>query len=445
MPSIRQTSRDHQLSISTVIEAFRILEDQGLIESRPRSGYFVAPPRLRSGRELSMPVSQVPETGEVAAESILETVLNSAKNRNFISMAGAVPDESIIPAAKLAVIAQQLMRRSASEAFAYTPPTGTRDLRAALSRHLMSAGLKVTPVEVIVTSGATEALSLALQVSTKPGDLVAVESPTYFGLLQLIRELGRRVVEIPVCPCDGFSVEGLETAMAAHAIKACVVQPNFHNPLGCVMSVERKKRLVELSEKHGFALIEDDAYGDLSHEGERPPSLGLYGKDVIHCGSVSKTIAPGLRVGWILPGKYFQEVKRVKAALFPWNPAISELTVAGFLKGGGYQRHLRKIRQRYAERCRRMREAVIACFPESVRVSQPQGGFVLWLEMPEGFDAGAFALDAVGEGISVVPGPFFSASGRFQHCLRLSCGFAFERKTLRALQVLGSLAKRRCR
>lgn len=441
MPSVRKTSRDHKVGISTVIEAFHLLENQGLIEARPRSGYFIAPPKLELARP-SPPAGRSGKPIHIEESGIFETVMDLVENRDVVPFAGAAPDDSIIPSAKLASVSNSVMRRFQSKALRYTPPMGRRELRVALSRRLMAAGIKATPDEILTTCGATEALALALRAATRPGDVVAVETPTYFGILHLIRDLGLKVIEIPVGPASGLNLDALESALAKRRIAACVVQPNFHNPLGCVMSDANKKRLAALSEQYGCPLIEDDVYGELSHAGERPPSIALFGGDVIHCGSVSKTIAPGLRVGWVVPGRRFQEIKRLKTLRSPWNATLSELVVAGFLEEGGYDRHLRRIRKLYARQCAEMRQAVIDAFPTSCRVNQPAGGFVLWLEMPDGFNAESYTVDAVKKGISLVPGTLFSASGAWRNSLRLSCGFAFENRTLDAIQTLGLLARK---
>jgi DNA-binding transcriptional MocR family regulator len=441
LPSVRQASREHQVSITTVMEAYASLVDQGVIEARPRSGYYVPPPSLDLPR---FPLAAKHSTKPVRIEhsAIFQTVMDLAENRIVVPFAAAAPDESIIPTAKLASITNAVMRKSKADALRYTPPMGRRELRVALSRRLLSAGIKATPDDIVSTQGATEALLLALRATTKRGDLVAVETPTYFGILHLVRDLGLRVIEVPVCAREGMMLDAMETALKKHPITACVVQPNFQNPIGSVMSPESKKRLARLSESHGFAIIEDDVYGELSHDGGRPSSIALHGGNVIHCGSISKTIAPGLRVGWIVPGSYQAEVRRLKTINCPWNATLSELVVARFLDAGGYDRHLRRIRQLYALQCARTRQAVVQQFPSECRVNQPAGGFVLWLEMPTGFDSESFTVDAVAKGISLVPGTLFSPSGGLGNCFRLSCGFAFGPRTLDAITTLGKMAAR---
>ncbi|BCU75880.1 PLP-dependent aminotransferase family protein [Luteolibacter sp. LG18] len=441
MPSVRQSSHEHRVSISTVMEAYRRLEDTGLIEARPRSGYYVKAPVLSEAR-IPTTAAHARKPIHIERASLFEAVMDTVADPRVVPFAAAAPDDSIIPKAKLASISNALFRKHGGAALRYTLPPGRRELRVAVSKRLLGAGIKASPDEILTTHGATEALLLALRATTKRGDLVAVEAPTYFGILHLLRDLGLRAIEIPVSPHAGFVVEALETALKKHRVAACVVQPNFHNPIGGLMPVEAKQRLAALSERHGFAIVEDDVYGELGHDGIRHPSISLYGGHVIHIGAISKTLAPGLRVGWIVPGPHFAEIKRLKSIQCPWNATLSELMVAEFLEAGGYDRHLRRIRQLYAVQCARMRQAVVSSFPDTCRVNQPLGGFVLWIEMPAAFDAEDFAVRAMAENVSLVPGPVFSASGGLRNCFRLSCGFAFGERTLDAVALLGKLAAR---
>lgn len=434
LPSVRQTSREHRLSLSTVTEAYRALEDQGIIVARPRSGYYVAPPRVESPRlRPGKPV-------RIGQASIFEAVMATVDDARVMPFAAAAPDPSIGPGAKLAAITREILRRHGAEALRYTPPGGRRELRTALSRRLFGAGVTASPEEIVTTQGATEALLLALQATTQRGELVAVESPSYFGTLNLIRELGLKAIEIPVEPERGPVLEALESSLQRRRIRACVVQPDFQNPVGSLMPVARKQQLAALAERYDFTLIEDSVYSDLAHDGATPPSLALYSDRVIHCGSVSKTIAPGLRVGWIAPGRHATEVQRLKSMQAPWNAALSELIVAEFLDEGGYDRHLRRVRRIHAAHCEMLREALQAHFPQAVRISQPRGGFVLWVEMPAAFDAESFTLAAISHGISLVPGTMFSPSCGLGNCFRLSGGFPLAGRPLAAVAQLGRLA-----
>lgn len=439
LPSIRRASRENRVSITTVLEAYRALEAKGLIEGRPRSGYFVRPPAKPVRR--SAPATRY-RTKPVRIETpaIFEAVMASVENRDMVPFAAATPDDTIIKMSKLPSLSAAAFRKHGAEAARYTPPAGRRELRLALSRRLLACGIKAAHDEIITTHGATEALLLALRAVTKAGDSVAVESPTYFGILHLIRDLGLRAIELPVSRESGISLDALEAALEKHRVAACVVQPNFQNPIGCVMPPEHKKRLAELSAHHGFTIIEDDVYGDLGHTGERPSSIALHGGDVIHCGSVSKTIAPGLRVGWMVPGDHLPRIQHLKTAMCPWNTTLSELMVARFLDEGGYDRHLRRIRELYAAQCARLREEAARHFPQAVRIGAPVGGFVLWIEMPETFDSESFTMEAISDGISVVPGTVFSPTLRFKNCFRLNAGIAPAPRVLEALASLGRLA-----
>jgi DNA-binding transcriptional MocR family regulator len=438
-PSVRRTSREHHVSISTVIEAYRRLEDEGLIEARPRSGYYVTPPRITADR-FPTTAARPSKPIRIERDSAFDAIMEVSGDPAFVRFGSATPGDDIVPESKLASITREVMRKQGAAALRYTPPQGRRELRAALSRRIFDIGLKAVPDEIVTTQGGTEATLLALRATTRRGDLVAVETPSYFGTLHLVRDLGLRVIEIPVDPRTGMVVEALAKALKKHRIAACLVQPHFHNPIGSLMPEQNKKDLAALADQHDFTLIEDDVYGDLAHNGERPQSIAVHSDRVIHCGSVSTTIAPGLRVGWVIPGRYLDEIRRLKGIQSPWNSTLSELVVAGFLDAGGYDRHLRRIRGLYAEQCAKTRDAVLRHFPDYARVNQPAGGFVLWVEMPEGFDSEAFTSAAMEKRISIAPGTIFSASGGLNHCFRLACGFAFGERTLEAIATLGKLA-----
>ena len=442
LPSVRRMSREQRVSVTTVLEAYGRLEDQGVIESRPRSGYYVRPPQVLS-RDLPRAARRSAKPVVVKHSSIFETVMDAVANANVVPFGLSVPGDDIMPAAKLASMTNGVIRRHGAAAFRYTMAPGRRELRVALSRRYLSAGMEVPPEWILITQGATEAIALALRATTKPGDLVAVESPTYFGLLQLAQDMGLRVLEIPVDATTGFDVATFKTMLDKFSVAACIVQPSYQNPVGSCMSDEAKMELVDLANVHDFMIIEDDLYGEICHRDGRPTTVSYFDRNhrVIHCSSFSKVLAPGLRVGWVASGKYFDELKRLKTIHYMANPTVSELVVAEFLEAGGYDRHLRRIRGLFDERCRAMREAVLEAFPDGTRVNQPAGGFVLWVEMIEGFNSEEFAVKAIAEGISLVPGTIFTPTGRLRNCFRLSCGSAFDERAAKAVKTLGRLAQ----
>lgn len=442
LPSVRSLSRDWRVSVTTAIGAYGLLEDRGFVEPRPRSGYYVRALRI-SPERLPRQTEVESDPVEVGCAEVTEKVMDASATPGIVPFGAAVPADEILPSAKLAAIHASVVRAAGPVAHQYSMPPGLPALRIELAKRLLGAGIAASPEEIIVTSGAIDAVLLAVKSVCEPGDVVAVESPTYFGILSMVRELGYKVVEIPVLPDRGLSTTALAEAFAAHPVKACILQPNYHNPVGSVMPDGDKKRTVTLANQHGVTLIEDDLYGDLHFGEKRPLSLKAFdpGDTVIHCGSYSKSLAPGLRVGWIVPGRRYHRIKSLKYATSLANATASEMVVAEFLKSGGVERHLRKARRIYARQTHETREAILASFPPEVRVTRPEGGFLLWCEMPPGFNSEAFALAALRRKISIVPGTLFSASCGLRNCFRISCGFPLDERSRRALGILAKLAR----
>lgn len=442
LPSVRRLSREQRVSVTTVLEAYGRLEDLGVIESRPRSGYFVCPPQVVNG-QLPRPAKPARRPVAVRCSEIFSAIMEAVADPRVVPFGAAVPGGETVPAKRLASLTHVVERRHGAAAYGYTMAQGRHELRVVLSRRLLAAGVRADPSEIVTTQGATEALALALRATTRPGDVVAVETPTYFGILHLVKDLGLQVVEVPVDAREGIDLDALEDLAARHPFRACVVQPSFQNPVSSCMSDESKHRLAEIARRHDFAVIEDDLYSDLGHAEAHPLAVAHFDRDgrVLLCGSVSKSVAPGLRVGWIVPGRYREEVVRLKTVHYLSSVTLSDLVVAEFFSAGGAERHLRRISGIFAERCARMREAVLASFPEGTRVNQPRGGFVLWVEMPPGFDSESFAVRALEAGISLIPGSIFSPTCGLKHCLRLSCGIGWDERAANAVRTLGRMAK----
>jgi DNA-binding transcriptional MocR family regulator len=299
--------------------------------------------------------------------------------------------------------------------------------------------------EFVTTIGATEGLTLALRAVAKAGDVIAVESPTYFGVLQAIEGLGMRALEIPAHPRTGLDLDALEEALRTQSVKAIMVTPNVSNPLGSIMPDDAKERLVRLARRHEVPVIEDDVYGELVFDGSRPRPLRAFdpGPDsrVLLVGSVSKTLAPGYRVGWCAGGKWHDAVLRFKYSQSLACPTLTQMAVAEFLGSGGYDRHLRRLRSHLSGQVERYRDAVIDAFPEGTRVSAPRGGFVLWIEMPAGVDSLELQDRALAKGVVIAPGPIFSARNRFGNFLRISAGTPWNQRIEAAIKLLGQIVE----
>lgn len=443
VPSVRRMSRERGVSISTVLQAYRVLEARRVLRARPQSGFYVAAPtptaRAEPGRTRPCSVPTEVTTGDVIAE-----VLAAAADPSLVPLGAALPDAALLPTARLNRLMGRVLRRDPARATTFMAPAGCPELRHEIARREWAAGCRITADDVLVTCGASEALTLALRATTRPGDTVAVESPTFFGVLQTIEALGRRALEIPTDCRQGICLDALRRALDEHAIHACLVTPNFQNPLGSLMPDAAKGELVELARSRRVPLIEDDTFGELYFEGRRPRSLLDHETDgwVIRCSTFSKTLAPGYRLGWIVPGERFQRrVELLKNSSTIAVAAPPQMAVAEYLRQDLFDLHLRRLRRILRDTVDRLAFEVLDRFPEGTRVSRPAGGFVLWVRPPGGVDASDVHRDALHRGIGVSPGSIYSAAGHYRDCLRLSGGFAWSDRIARAVDELAEIVR----
>jgi len=441
LPGVRRLAAGHGVSVSTAVAACRRLEDDGVIEARPRSGYFV---RAGVGRWLELPPVSRPEIrpAEVTGQDLVLRLVQATNDPSILQLGAAVPDPAFLPTRAIERALARAGRQHRSRAATYEFPPGAPELRRQIARRLAERGCHDSPDEIVITNGAQEAIALALQAVARPGDVVAVDSPTFYGLLQVIESLELRALEIPTDPEAGIELSALQLAIDRWPVTACVTVPSYSNPLGSCMPDERRRALVELLGRHRIALIEDDVYGELGFSGPLPRTLRAWqGRgEVIHCGSFSKTLSPGLRIGWIAAGeRLFERVEYLKYVENLAAPTLPQLAVADYLAHGGYDRYLASARREYARAVARMREAVGRLFPPGTRVSRPKGGFVLWVELPEHVDTLRLANRALAAGISIAPGPAFSSTGKYRNCLRLSCATPWSPRVERGLHRLATL------
>lgn len=443
VPSIRKLSKQLQVSINTVKEAYNLLEDRCLLEARPQSGYYV---RARLPGLPAEPVVYPPaiNPAEVSLSNVYRLVMKDLLNPGLLQLGVAVPNPELLPIEKLNRMLSRETRRFAKQSVAYELPPGNLRLRKQIAQRLLLSGCTLSPDQIVITSGCVEAVVLALRALCKPGDAVAIETPVYFNFLQMIQDLGLKALEIPASPRGGISLEALEYALDRNVgqVKACIVLSNFNNPLGSSMSDEDKERLVRMLEERQVPLIEDDIYGDLSFSDERPSVAKSFDKtgNVMLCSSFSKTIAPGYRVGWIAAGRFQEQIERGKMLANVATCSPVQLAIAEFLANGGYEHHLRSIRRVYARQAAQMGDAIGRFFPSGTRVSRPRGGFVLWVEMPEEIDAIVLYEQAKAQGITIAPGSIFSVEGKFRNCIRLNAA-CWTPAVEVAMETLGRLAQ----
>lgn len=422
VPSIRSLSKQFQVSINTVKEAYNLLEDRRMLEARPQSGYYV---RARFPELPAEPIVDSPiNPAEVSLSKIYRVVMRDLLDPGLMQLGIAIPNPELLPIEKLNRMLARETRRFPVQSISYELPPGNLRLRKQIAQRLLLSGCTLSPDQIVITSGCVEAVVLALRSLCKPGDAVAIESPVYFNFLQMIQDLGLKALEIPASPLGGISLEALEYALDRNAgeVKACIVLSNFNNPLGSRMSDADKSRLVNILEAHQVPLIEDDIYGDLSYDDARPSVAKSFDKtgNVLLCSSFSKTVAPGYRVGWVAPGRYQEEIERGKMLANVATSSPTQLAIAEFLANGGYEHHLRSTRRVYARQVAQMGDAIGRCFPEGTRVSRPQGGFVLWVEMSRKIDSLVLYKKAKSVGITIAPGSIFSVDGKYRNCIRLN-------------------------
>jgi DNA-binding transcriptional MocR family regulator len=440
-PSLRRLSKDRRASLSTALKAYQLLEDRGILEARPRSGYYVA---RRPAAALDIPALSRPP-GTPTNVSISATVLNLveyASDPRLVPLGCAVPSPELLAAGQLDRFLARAARVKGLDYNTYSAPKGDAALRQEICRRALRWGQGWSPDDIVVTCGCTEALTLALKAVARPGDTIAVESPTYFGVLHVLEALGLKALELPTDSGTGIDLAAFASALDRKGVKACLFASSFNNPLGCTMPDARKLELLRLLTRHGVPLIEDDIYGDIYFGAERPKPFGALdpAADVIYCSSFSKTIAPGYRIGWLAAARHMQPILQQKLASTLATPALTQVALADLLSCGGYDSHLRRIRRVFAENIDRMTRAIERSFPAGTRVSRPAGGFVLWVELPQPADTRGLFAEAVKRGICFAPGDVFSASGRYRHCLRLSCGYGWDRRIEAGLDTIGALA-----
>jgi len=447
LPSVRDLARMRGVSINTAIAALRRIEDLGLAESREKSGHFV-----RSGARTPAPAlkrARPSRTAHNVTHSRWSDLLNiDGETTGLIPLGAAVPDSSWLPVKALRSAMQSTLRRVPGAFAAYGPLKGEGRLLGKIRQRYREAGCAIDADELLITNGCSEALHLALAATGTPGGVVAVESPTYFGFLQLIERAGMKALEIPTHPQTGMDLEHLERALQSHKgtpseIRCVLIVSSYGNPLGSCLPNEHKQALVAISQRHRLPIIEDDLYGDLHHHHQRPKPLKAYDTSglVMLCSSFSKTLAPGSRVGWIAAGRFTDEVLLGKRVLSNATPTVMQDAIATYLETRRYQTHLSRLRSRCAVSVRRFSDAVGRYFPEDTAVSRPDGGFVLWVQMPVGADSDVVFSKARRSHISILPGRAFSTSDQYRNCIRINCAREWDESIDAALRRLGRLAR----
>ena len=442
LPSVRKLSKQLDISSATVIHAYSIMESQGFIEAKPRSGFVVS---LQPSLNVAQPAKSKPSllSKKVTIHDIVVLIAEIANDPDYVPLGAATLSQDLVPVKELKSILRQGLKNANEWSFFYEFVPGNKHLLEQLAKQSIKWGCRLTPDDFVITCGAMEALEIALRTVARPGDIIAVESPTFYPILQTLENLGMYALEIPTDPQVGIDLDVLETVLTNEPVKACMLIPNFNNPLGYLMPESHKRRLVSMVSKHSIPIIEDDIYADLYFGSVRPLPLKAYDEDgsVMLCSSVSKTLASGFRIGWVSPGRFMADVKRLKYATNVAAPTLAQQAVAECFRSGLYDRHTQTLRRLFKTQMPRYVEAIANYFPEGTKISQPQGGFLFWVELPEGYDSIKLYKAAIEEGISIAPGPMFSATGDYRNCFRLCGGHLWTPPIEDSLKRLGAMLK----
>ena len=440
LPSVRALSLEHGVSLSTVQQAYRHLEDRGLATPKPKSGYFV--PLARQQPALPMVSRAAQRPVDISQWDQVLELISVPPGGDVLQLGRGMPDISSPTLKPLLRSLSRLSRRQALKELSYGCLQGDPGLREQLSRLMLDSGCQIPAQDIVTTTGCHEALAAAIRSVCAPGDIVAVDSPSFHGVMQALKGFGMKALELPTDPLSGISLEALELALEQWPIKAIQLTPNCNNPLGYIMPEASKRALLALAQRYDVAIIEDDVYGDLAYSYPRPRTIKSYDEDgrVLLCSSFSKTLAPGLRIGWIAPGRYLQQVLHLKYMGTGTTAQLPQLALAEFIESGHYQPHLRRMRSQYARGRDLMTEWVSRYFPAGTRVSRPQGSFMLWLELEPGFDSQRLNRLLLPHKIQIAPGSIFSAAGKYRNCLRLNYAAQPSAQLEQAIRQVGACA-----
>ncbi|WP_316751746.1 PLP-dependent aminotransferase family protein [Pedobacter gandavensis] len=443
LPSVRRVSAELSVSVNTVFQAYAILEAKGLIISRPKSGYYINSFAVKT---LSRPdhKNYVPLPSTIEVSAMATAMMKNAREHGIINFSILAPVNEFLPITKLNKAVQASMKEYTGESFQYPLVEGHPRLLKQIARRTFEWNQSIPQDNILITNGCLEAINLCLDALTKPGDTIAIESPTYHGILQSLEVRGLKALEIATDPNTGLVLKELELALNNNKVTACIFMPACHHPSGAMMPEENKIKLVKLLSEKNIPLIEDDSLGELYFSINRPLPAKAFDStnNVLYCSSFSKSLAPGFRIGWVSAGKYHAKLLKLKFGSNISTTGLLQDAIGRFLESGQYENHLKKMRISFKGQVVRYTVAINQYFPKNTKISTPNGGLSLWIELPKEVDALQLQRKAITEGIGICPGHIFSTLTFFHNYVRINCCPLWNIKIENAIKTLGRLSQK---
>jgi DNA-binding transcriptional MocR family regulator len=439
LPSVRNLSRSLGVSVTTVLGAYRGLEDRGLILAKPRSGYFVASPH--EGDEKIQRDTALRAPREVPFAGLMQTLLAETGQADLLRLGLAHPEPEVLPIKTLHRTWRRVLRTPLLRTSDYLNPRGLLALRQAIATLMAGRGVSVSAAEVLVTNGCQQALRIALECVAKSGDIIAVESPCYPGFLHIAAALGIKVLEIPIRARSGIDLDLLTRAVEQHGASVIFITSTCSNPSGATVPVDKRKALAALAERNNAIIIEDDTNSDLYYGPDFASSIKTFdrGSNVLYCNSFSKTLGPGMRLGWLIPGQFMEKALAKRYIDDLSGPSVEQYVLSQFVGSSEYRRALERAKRVHARTATEMVRGIRHSFPSGTSVTMPTGGFLLWVQLPNGVDGDTLREKAMEKRISVAPGSLFSASDQYCNHVRIGWGGLWNDTLAEALATLGNV------
>ncbi|UXI03281.1 PLP-dependent aminotransferase family protein [Photobacterium sp. TY1-4] len=439
LPSLRKQAEHAGMSLMTVLQAYQVLESQGWVVSYPRSGYRVAPEMAQQVQD----TMAVQPTESVDVNDFIFDVLQASRNPRMASFGHAYLDPALAPRHQVNKSLTAAVRTMPLSSVVDNLPPGNDELRHLIAKRYAAQGMNISPDEIVITAGGLEALNLSLRAVTRPGDWVVVESPTFYGALQSLENLGLKAIAVRTHPGEGIDLGSLERALQTHSVRACWLMTNLQNPLGYSLSVEKKQQLAALLNKYQVHLIEDDVYSELYVGDSKPLPAKAFDAQgrFMHCSSFSKTLVEGFRIGWVAAGKQALKIQKLQLMSTLTTSVPIQLALVHYLTTRNYGSHLRLLRRTLDQRKAANEVCLKANLPDCARIYNSEGGYFLWVELPRHVDTTVLYHLALAETISIAPGRMFATSNQFNHCFRFNASFALTDAHQQAIVRLGELVK----